>query len=96
MSNSIRKIRFEDLPMATQKILEKLESIEEQLRTPKPKTEQKILDQLYTREETAKYLRISLPTLNIWSKTGTLKSYRLGNRVYYKRSDIEQALSPTS
>lgn len=88
----MKKLTFEDLPMATQKILDKLELIEGVLRAPKPIIKEKDLDRLYTRQETAKYLRISLPTLNEWSKTGVLKSYRLGNRVYYKQSEIERSL----
>jgi excisionase family DNA binding protein len=91
----MKKLTFEDLPMATQKILDKLELIEGVLRAPKPKTKEKDLDRLYTREEAANYFRISLPTLNNWSKSGILISYRLGNRVYYKQSEIESALVPT-
>ncbi len=91
----MKKLTFEDLPMATQKILDRLELIEGVLRAPKPKTKEKDLDRLYTRKETAKYLRISLPTLHDWSKAGVLISYRLGNRVYYKQSEIDRSLVPT-
>lgn len=47
---------------------------------------------LYTREETAKRLSISLPTLNEYTKRGIIIGNRLGRRVLYKQSDIEAAL----
>ena len=45
-------------------------------------------EELLTRNETAKLLKISLSTLWHWSKDGRLKAYGLGNRVYYKKSEI--------
>ncbi|MCE1198368.1 MAG: helix-turn-helix domain-containing protein [Marinilabiliales bacterium] len=46
----------------------------------------------YGRVEVAKILKISLPTLNEWSKLGILQSYRIGNRVLYKAQEIEESL----
>lgn len=45
-------------------------------------------DELLTVEETLKLLKCSKQALWNWRKNGILPSYRLGNRVYYKRSDI--------
>ena len=45
-------------------------------------------DELLTREKTASYLEVSLPTLNAWEKQGQLKPVRYGSRVYYRRSDL--------
>lgn len=47
---------------------------------------------ILTREETAKLLSISLPTLWSWTKKNILKSYGIGNRVYYKKEEINEAL----
>lgn len=44
--------------------------------------------ELITRQEAANILGISLPTLNEWSKTGELPSYRIGSRVRYKRDEV--------
>jgi len=44
------------------------------------------------RFEVAEILKISLPTLNNWSKAGILQSYRIGNRVLYKQDEIDQAV----
>ncbi len=48
---------------------------------------------ILTREAAAEYFHISLPTLNSYTKSGLLKGYRLGNRVFYKRSELEAAPS---
>ena len=45
-----------------------------------------------TRKETAQILRISLPTLNQYTKKRILTGYRFGVRVLYKQSEIESAL----
>lgn len=45
-----------------------------------------------TRKEVAGILKISLPTLNDWTKQGWLKAYKMGNRVLYKRSEVEGTL----
>jgi hypothetical protein len=46
----------------------------------------------YTRKETAKKLRISLPTLNTYTKNGLLKSYSIGNRILYSKMEVEEAI----
>ncbi|WP_178990445.1 helix-turn-helix domain-containing protein [Winogradskyella schleiferi] len=45
-------------------------------------------DELLTVEETLNYLKCSKQALWNWRKNGILPSYRMGNRVYYKKSDI--------
>lgn len=51
-------------------------------------------EKLMTREETAKFLDINLTTLGVWTKDKKLKAYGIGNRVYYKRSELLQAAKP--
>jgi excisionase family DNA binding protein len=68
------------------------EVIEEKLKLESnPKESEKGLVYL-NRFEVAKILKISLPTLNNWSKAGTLQSYRIGNRILYKSDEIEQSV----
>jgi hypothetical protein len=50
-------------------------------------------DELHTVEETLKILKCSKQALWNWRKNGILPSYRLGNRVYYKKSDIFSKLT---
>lgn len=47
-----------------------------------------------TRKKTAEMLDINLSTLHNWTKKGFIKAYGAGNRVYYKRNDIESMLEP--
>ena len=46
-----------------------------------------------TRIQTAKMLSISLTTLNDWSKKQILHPHKLGNRTYYKLTEIENKLN---
>jgi excisionase family DNA binding protein len=48
--------------------------------------------ELITRKETAKLLGVSLPTLNEWTKNGTLPAQRIGTRVRYNRADVYSSL----
>lgn len=49
-----------------------------------------------TRVEVAKLLRVSLPTLNEYTKSNLVKAYRIGNRVLYKRKEVEAVLTEIS
>lgn len=49
-----------------------------------------------TRQDVAKMFKVSLVTVSDWTAKGLLKSYKLANRVYYKRGEIEQALTEIS
>ncbi|WP_076548666.1 helix-turn-helix domain-containing protein [Maribacter ulvicola] len=48
--------------------------------------------QLLTRQEVAKWLDVSLPTLHAWTKNGILQSYRIGNKIRYKKNEVLNAL----
>lgn len=47
-----------------------------------------------TRNEVKDLLKVDLSTIHNWTKRGKLKVYGLGNRVYYKRSEVEAAIKP--
>ena len=48
--------------------------------------------ELLTVDETIEFLKCSKQALWNWRKNGILPSYRLGNRVYYKKKDIMSKL----
>jgi hypothetical protein len=81
-------LRFEDLPKAMESVLEKISLIEQQLEEIEKNYKSVVPEELMTRHETAAYLKVSLTALWEWNKKGILPSYRIGNRVYYKRSEI--------
>ncbi|WP_167616992.1 helix-turn-helix domain-containing protein [Maribellus sediminis] len=51
-------------------------------------------EELMTRNEVKDFLKVDLSTVHNWTKKGKLKSYGLGHRIYYKRSEVEQAILP--
>lgn len=50
-------------------------------------------DELLTREDTYKLLKIDSSTLWAWTKKGKLNAYGIANRRYYKRSEIIECLT---
>lgn len=49
-------------------------------------------NKLYTRQEVADLLGLSLPTVHTYTQEGIIKGYRLGTQIRYKHSDVEKAL----
>jgi len=45
-----------------------------------------------TRRETAKFFGVSLNCVNDWTRKGILKSYKVGQRTYFKRSELMQVM----
>jgi excisionase family DNA binding protein len=78
--SELRNLFFECISEALQAELAKL-SI--------PKETQK---QILTRQETAKLLSISLPTLHDYTRRDVIQAHRLGNKVRYRIEDIHKAL----
>jgi excisionase family DNA binding protein len=49
-------------------------------------------DEFLNRFQVAELLKISLTTLNDWTKKGYLKAYRIGNRVLFRHEDVLASL----
>ena len=49
-------------------------------------------DDLLTRDETCSFLKIDSSTLWSWTNKGKVKSYGIGARRYYKRSELLESL----
>lgn len=47
-----------------------------------------------TRNQVKELLDVDLSTVYNWTKKGKLQAYGIAGRVYYKRSEVEQALKP--
>lgn len=82
----LQGINTEDLKKLFREVLE--ERLKQEF---KPKESANRIAYL-NRFEVAEVLKISLPTLNNWSKSGIIQSYRIGNRVLYKTDEIDQAV----
>jgi len=60
------------------------------------KQPEKLQSDYLSRLEVCKLLKITLPTLNDWSKLGRLQSYKIGNRVLYKTEEVNNSLHQVS
>lgn len=70
-----------------------LNGVEEKLNSFEKNFQPKEPTQWVTRKEVSQILSISLVTISDWSKKGILKPYRIGNRIRFKRKEVEQALT---
>ncbi|WP_339711221.1 helix-turn-helix domain-containing protein [Cyclobacterium amurskyense] len=69
------------------------ESLKEALLNFKPVTDDDSKSEIFlTRKEASERLKVSLVTLNSWTKAGLVKSYVIGGRVLYKESELEDSL----
>lgn len=79
--------------LTPQKLKELFKStIKEEVNDLKEKFEPKAPVEFLTRQQTADLLHIDLSTLWAWTNRGKLLAYSISSRVYYKRSEVEQAL----
>jgi hypothetical protein len=69
-----------------------LKGVETQINDLKKNFTAKEPDDFLTRMEVAKLLKISLTTVHEWSNTSILKMYKVGNRSYFSRKEIESTL----
>jgi hypothetical protein len=69
-----------------------LKGVENQINDLKKSFTPKEPEDFLTRMETAKLLKISLTTIHEWSNTRILKMYKVGNRTYFSRKEIENTL----
>lgn len=53
---------------------------------------QKQEKEFLTRSETAKFFNVSLVTIHDWQKNGILKVYKMGNRSFFKYSELIDTL----
>ena len=81
-------IQLEELLTQIELIIEKIFKLH--LPTLLPKTHE--LPEWPTRIQTAKYLSVSLVTLNKWSRQGLIHSYKIGGQVRYNRDEIMLSL----
>lgn len=49
-------------------------------------------DEFLTRDETSKFLNLSLPTITKYVKQGIIPAYRIGNRILFKRNELLDSL----
>ena len=78
--------------MTAEQLTKLFADLQNQINELKQHYEPKQPTELLTRNEVAELLKCNLTTIWLWCKKGKLKPYGIGNRVYFKRSEIELAL----
>jgi excisionase family DNA binding protein len=53
-------------------------------------------DPLYNRKQAAEYLNISLGTLHTHTKKGRIQGQRIGSRLLYRKSDLDNSTTVTN
>lgn len=69
-----------------------LKAIKQELETLKKEFQPKQPIEYLTRSQVAELLKIDLSSVHNWTKRGKLMAYGIQGRVYYKRSEVEQAM----
>ena len=69
-----------------------IEGLRNQLTELQQKFEPKTPVEFLTRSEVAEMFKCDLSTIHNWTKKKKLNPYGIGNRVYYKRTEVEAAL----
>ena len=91
MENS-NEITFNNMPSAVAKVYDVVTEITKQLADIKKSFEPKSPTVYLTRTEVADLLKCDLSTVHNWTKKGKLVKHCIGNRTYYKRSEVEAAI----
>ncbi len=78
--------------VSPEQITSLFEGLQNQLAELKTNFQPKHPTELLTRNEVSELLKCDLSTLHNWVKKGKLIPYGIGNRIYFKRTDIENAL----
>ena len=79
-------LTIEDLKnLFGQVIKTELEAVKKQLQSKQP-------NEYLTRKEVSEMLKIDLSSVHNWSKRGILIPHQIGNRVYYKLQEVENAI----
>lgn len=69
-----------------------LDGVKKQLEDLKRDFQPKEPNIYMTRSEVASMLKIDLSTVHNWAKSGKLKPYGIGSRVYFKKEEVENSI----
>jgi excisionase family DNA binding protein len=83
----IHDLTFEELTKLFEGLKLQLHELKKNFEPIKP-------NEYLTRAELSEMLKCDLSTIHNWTKKGKLIAYGIGNRVYYKRSEVEAVMLP--
>ena len=88
----LNEITFNNMPSAVAKVYDVVNEITKQLAEIKNSFEPKKPAEYLTISELAELLKCDRTTVHNWTKKGKLVKHCIGNRTYYKRSEVEDAI----
>jgi excisionase family DNA binding protein len=86
------KVTFENLPKCVECLVELVKECLVSIAELKATILNQQPKEYYTREEVADLLKINLSTIHNWVKNGKITKCSIGGRVYFNRSEIENAI----
>ncbi|MFC5410666.1 helix-turn-helix domain-containing protein [Larkinella bovis] len=87
--NTVRTLQIEQIDAQT--ILDRFSSLEGALNEIKAHISPQQPNAFLTRQEVADIFKVTKVTIWDWTKKGLIKSYRIGNKVRYKESEVISA-----
>ena len=88
------EITFNNMPSAVGHVWNAVSNIIDKIDDISKKINSNSGDELMTRKEVAEMFKCDESTIHNWTVKGKIKKYCIGNRAYYKRSELESALIP--
>lgn len=86
-------ISHNNIPEALTWLLDKVNNIEDLLIQSGLNNKPQNAKEIYTADETAKMLNITLPTLHNWVRDGKIIKYKIGgHRIGFKSADVDRLL----
>ena len=93
--NLLVQLNVSDLQqLIREAVKSELENITEVFTTRKKDSEEE--SEIISRIDVCKLLKVSTTTLFLWNKNNILKAKKIGNRVYYLKSDVMDKLKSLS
>lgn len=93
--NLLVQLNVSDLQqLIREAVKSELENITEVFTTRKKDSEEE--SEIISRIDVCKLLKVSTTTLFLWNKNNILKAKKIGNRVYYLKSDVMDKLKSFS
>lgn len=71
-----------------------INGVKEEISYLKAEFQPKEPEEYLTRKDVACLFKVDLSTVHNWTRKKKIKAYGLGNRVYYKRSELNLSLIP--
>jgi excisionase family DNA binding protein len=91
MNNTCKTVQIDSITAS--QLFSKFDQLEQAINSINIQPQQKEIDKYPTRTQVGKQLQVSNQTLIVWQRKGILRGARIGTRIRYKQSDVDQLMS---